>query len=170
MQFLFPHFISKCEEAHVYLPSHSKHREGEFWVGLLNMLASALSCSSVAAIVTQVSIGASLKARKLFSQVGNKFLELRIVNIPIIFTVSSVNLLFKSPWAISHYVSIVEWDGIHNKDESVFDSACHTSPLWLWVICLTLMTLSFLVRNLTFIIYHTQLLAPVHGSEPIICV
>lgn len=29
-QFLFPYFISKYEEAHFYLPSHTKHREGKF--------------------------------------------------------------------------------------------------------------------------------------------
>lgn len=155
----------------LFLPTKS-HKAQRRWVlsWVANMLAPALSCSSIVATVTQVSIGPSLEARKLISPVGNKFLEFRIVNIPTIFTVSAVNLLFRSPWAISHYVSIVEWDEIHNKDESVFDSACPTSPLWPLVICLTLMTLGFLVLNLPFIIYHTQLLVPVHGSEPSICI
>lgn len=72
---------------------------------------------SSSCLIHQVSVEPSLNIRKLFPQVGNKFLELRILNSPLPCKVCSENVIW-SPWIILHCLSTVEC-------ESGFDSTCH---------------------------------------------
>lgn len=83
----------------------------------LNTLVPHLCVFSSSCLIHQVSVEPSLNIRKLFPQVGNKFLELRILNSPLPCKVCSENVIW-SPWIILHCLSTVEC-------ESGFDSTCH---------------------------------------------
>ena len=97
-----------------FLPTQPDKTQGAH---TLNMLAPHPCVVSSSCLIHQLSVEPSLKLRKLFSQVGNKFLELRIWNSPLPCKVCSENVIW-SPWIILHRLSTVEC-------ESGFDSTCH---------------------------------------------
>ena len=82
-----------------------------------DMLAPHPCMFSSSCLIHQVSVEPSLKVRKLFPQVGNKFLEFRILNSPLPCKVCSENVIW-FPWIILHRLSTVE-------SESGFDSTFH---------------------------------------------
>lgn len=71
----------------------STHSTSGCWI----CLPPTLMCSPVAASsIKYLSVEPRLKARKLFPQVGNKFLEFRIPNSPLPYKVCSENVILVS--------------------------------------------------------------------------
>ena len=97
-----------------FLPTQPDKTQG---VHTLNMLAPHPCVFFSSCLIHQVSVEPSLKVRKLFPQVGNKFLEFRILNSPLPCKVCNENVIW-FPWIILHRLSTVEC-------ESGFDSTFH---------------------------------------------
>lgn len=93
---MFAYFVSHSEGTHFYLPSQAKHREHTLYLWLLNTLAPHPYVFSGSCFIHQVSVEPRLKARRLFPQVGNKFLEFRIPNSPLPYKVCSENVILVS--------------------------------------------------------------------------